>query len=68
MWLELGPHSTSFLYLVPRKETCLGLGMPRTSAEDTAKQRQAWNRHSSCPPQALYKAVPGKTGQAVTRP
>lgn len=68
MWSELGPRSTSFLCFVPRKETWLGLGVPRTGAEDTVRQRQAWNRHSSCPPQSLYKIVPGKIEKGMTQP
>lgn len=60
MWSELGPHSTSFLCFVPRKETWLGLGVPRTGAEDTVRQRQARNRHSLMPAPVFVQNSPRK--------
>jgi hypothetical protein len=35
MWTELGPQSISLLCLIAKRETWLGLGVPKTSAGDT---------------------------------
>lgn len=50
MWSELGPHSTSFLCPVPRKEIWLVWECSGPVLGTRASQRQAWNRRSSCPP------------------
>lgn len=57
---ELGPQSISLLCPVPRRETWLEWGVPRTVLGIQAEQRQAWNRHYSCLPQSLYKILPEK--------